>query len=176
MKVMGRSKPEQEIVVQITRDFRGIEFSSRRLRRVVKQTCERFKLMKATVGIGIVDDREIRRLNRRFLKRNCATDCLSFDLSDGRESPRLRKTGGAKEKHRPVKTFELVVNGERAVREAKQRGHSAEAELALYAVHGLLHNLGFDDSTEEGASLMHGTEDGILHRHGYGWVYEAQRQ
>ncbi|HUT28921.1 MAG TPA: rRNA maturation RNase YbeY [Sedimentisphaerales bacterium] len=173
---MGRTKPDHEIVFQITRDFSGIEFSARRLKRVVKMTCERFKLIRATVGIAIVDDREIRRLNRRFLKRNSATDCLSFDLSDGQESPRLRKTGGAKGRRRPVRAFELVLNGERAVREAKQRGHSAEAELALYAVHGLLHNLGFDDSTEEGARLMHVTEDQILQRHGYGSVYDVQRQ
>ena len=67
--------------------------------------------------------------------------------------------------------FELVVNGEMAVRQAKQRGHSGEAELALYVTHGLLHNLGFDDSTKKKAQKMHRAEDEILQQFGYGLVY-----
>ena len=69
--------------------------------------------------------------------------------------------------------FELVVNGEMAVRQAKLRGHSGEAELALYVTHGLLHNLGFDDSTQNRAKKMHDTEDEILEQVGYGAVYNS---
>ena len=58
-----------------------------------------------------------------------------------------------------------------AVRQANQRGHSSEAELALYITHGLLHNLGFDDSTKKQARKMHETEDKILQEFGYGIVY-----
>jgi len=47
--------------------------------------------------------------------------------------------------------FELVVNGEMAVRQALLRKHSSQAELALYITHGLLHNLGFDDAAEDQA-------------------------
>ena len=46
-----------------------------------------------------------------------------------------------------ARIFDLIVNGELAAREAARRGHGAEAELALYITHGLLHNLGFNDAT-----------------------------
>ena len=69
----------------------------------------------------------------------------------------------------------MVVNGEMAVREAKLRGHSSEAELALYITHGLLHNLGFDDSTQSQARKMHDTEDEILQQLGYGLVYNKRK-
>ncbi len=58
-----------------------------------------------------------------------------------------------------------------ALRQADLRGHSSQAELALYITHGLLHNLGFDDSTEDKAKKMHDMEDKILQQLGYGLVY-----
>jgi len=66
-----------------------------------------------------------------------------------------------------------VVNAEKAVKEAKLRGHSAQAELALYITHALLHNLGFDDSTQVKAKKMHDTEDEILQQFGFGLIYNS---
>ena len=70
-----------------------------------------------------------------------------------------------------TKSFELVVNAEKAARQANSRGHSSEAELALYITHGLLHQLGFDDSTNSRAKKMHDTEDEILQQQGFGLIY-----
>jgi probable rRNA maturation factor len=61
-----------------------------------------------------------------------------------------------------------------AVRQALLRNHSSQAELALYITHGLLHNLGFDDTAEDQAEEMHNTEDEILKQLGYGLVYNTQ--
>ena len=144
-------------VVQIAKNFRDIDIDISRLKKLVRAVCSRFKLSETTVSIAIVDDAQIRKVNKQFLNCNCSTDCLSFDLSDG-------DTGS-------VKTFELVVNAEKAVKEARLRGHSSEAELALYITHGLLHNLGFDDCTPAKAKKMHDAEDEILQQFGYGLVY-----
>jgi probable rRNA maturation factor len=62
-----------------------------------------------------------------------------------------------------------------AARQARQRGHSTEAELALYVTHGLLHNLGYDDGNDEQARQMHLKEDEILQRHGFGQVYDTKK-
>jgi probable rRNA maturation factor len=155
---MASAKQDQEITVHIAKDSKDIEVRLPELRKLVKAVCNRFKLSKATVSIAIVDDAQIRKLNKQFLNSKSATDCLSFDLSDD-EVPQ------------PPKLFELIVNGEMAVREANLRGHSSEAELALYITHGLLHHLGFDDSTESQAWKMHDMEDEILQQLGYGLVY-----
>jgi len=155
---MASSKKDQEIVIQIANNFAGIDAPASKIKKLVQAVFERFGLSKATVSIAIVDDAEIRKLNSRFLNRKANTDCLSFDLSDtqGPQSPRL---------------FELIVNGEMAVRQANLRGHSSQAELALYITHGLLHNLGFDDATDSKARKMHDMEDNILQQLGYGFVY-----
>ncbi|MBA7486377.1 Endoribonuclease YbeY [subsurface metagenome] len=155
---MASAKQDQEIVVQITKNFSSIKVCLLKVEKLVEAVCNRFKLSKATVSIAIVGDAQIRKLNSRFLNHKSTTDCLSFDLSDdkGPQSPKL---------------LELIVNGEMAVRQANLRGHSSEAELALYITHGLLHNFGFDDSTESQARKMHDTEDKILQQLGYGLVY-----
>jgi len=150
---------DDDIVVQITDDFKELEVDRAALARLVKAICKRFSLKRATVGIAIVDDAQIRRLNKQFLECDDTTDCLSFDLSDDTESYR---------------SFELLVNGRMAIRQAELRGHSAQAELALYVTHGILHNLGFDDGEETQAKKMHRTEDEILQQQGYGPVYNSE--
>jgi probable rRNA maturation factor len=175
--MMSHSKKTQDIIVQISKHIDGPDVNIPRLKKLIKAVCSRFRLAKATVGIAIVNDAEIKRLNKQFLNRNTTTDCLSFDLTD--EQPGLSKRKVNKRQGKNVhrrgrsdrKIFELVVNGERATKEANVLGHSGEAELALYVVHGLLHNFGFDDTTDAKAKKMHETEDEILQELGYGLVY-----
>jgi probable rRNA maturation factor len=163
---MASAKKDRNIIVQIAKNFKNIDIYPSKLKKLVKITCNRFKLSKATISIAIVDDTEIRKMNKKFLNRNRTTDVISFDLSDKNRKSKIENR----------KLFELVVNGEMAVRQAKLRGHSSEAELALYITHGLLHNLGFDDSTKKQAEKMHNTEDQILQQLGYGLIYNSAKK
>ncbi len=169
------AKQEQDIIVELTKNFDIRDVNITRIKKLVKTVCKRFKLAKATVGIAIVNDGEIKKLNKRFLSRDVTTDCLIFDLSDEQNRVPAHKVHKQQKKSssrtKARKIFELAVNGEKAVKESKIRGHSAEAELALYVTHGLLHNMGFDDATKAGAKKMHETEDEILQELGYGLVY-----
>ena len=131
-----------------------------RLRTLVRAICERFEVREAVVSIGIVNDAEMSQFNLRFLGHEGTTDSLSFDLSDNNVMEE-------------AKIFDLIVNGEMAAREAARRGHGADAELALYVTHGLLHNLGFNDATAVQARKMHRMEDEILQHQGYGFVYNS---
>ena len=151
----------QGVTVHITRDFKSIFCPRRKIIKLVRLICKRFHLTKATIGIAIVGNRRMQKLNVEFLNRKNFTDCLAFDLSETKNSRRL---------------FELVVNGERAKTQAVRRGHSPQAELALYITHGLLHNLGFDDLQPKKAKIMHRLEDEILQRQGFGPVYDKKRK
>lgn len=158
---MTSSRKDRDIVIQIIKNFKDINISELKVKKITKALCDRFAKHEPAdtryeISIAIVGDEEIREFNRRFLNSKAPTDCISFDLSDDEEG---------------AKIFDLVVNGEMAVRQANLRGHSSEAELALYITHGLLHNFGFDDSTERRARKMHETEDEILQEFGYGLVY-----
>lgn len=144
--------------VHIVEHYEAVRLNRTRLVELIEDICRRFGMDGATISVGIVDDGEITDLNRRFLNHKGATDCLSFDLSEG---PTQRGGG----------VFDLIVNAEMAARQAAERGHSGEAELALYVTHALLHQVGFDDADAESAEKMHRTEDEILQYCGYGSVY-----
>ncbi|HLH70097.1 MAG TPA: rRNA maturation RNase YbeY [Candidatus Dormibacteraeota bacterium] len=93
------------------------------------------RLPRREVGltVRITGDRELRRLNRRFLGDDHPTDVLSFpsgDLSSGYLG-------------------DLALSWPAVVRQAAAFGHAAEVEMALLAVHGLLHLLGWDHATPE---------------------------
>ena len=163
---MASPKKDQKITVQIAKNFTEINTHHAKIRKLVNTVLNHSNLSQESetvVSIAIVDDAEIRKLNKKFLKRKSNTDCLSFDLSDSQDT-------------KSQNIFELIVNGEMAVRQANLRGHSPQAELALYITHGLLHNLGFDDSTETKANKMHKMEDKILQQLGYGLVYNKDEK
>lgn len=144
--------------VQFNIDCRLIRPKLPRLKKLITQTCSRFGVKQADISVLITNSYEIRLLNRKFLRQNATTDCLSFDLSDKKDRSR---------------TFQLIVNAQRAAYQARLRKHSPHAELALYITHALLHNLGFDDSSPGNAHKMHKTEDRILQEHGFEMVYNS---
>lgn len=152
---------KQDTLVKINKTFENVTFNSRKLKKLAEIICSRFSKQSrpATyeVGIAVVGNKQIQKINKKFLGRDKPTDCISFDLSDD----------GC------CRTFELVINGEMAKTQARLHSHSAEAELALYIVHGLLHNLGFDDASRRQAEKMHRAEDEILNEFGYGPVYNS---
>lgn len=147
---------QSDIRVEITCNCRGLEVDFDRLGKLVEQICRRFAVNKATINVVIVGDDSIKKVNTEFLDRPQPTDVISFDLSDD---------------HNGSKSYDLIINAEEAARQSTKRGHSTEAELALYITHGLLHNLGFDDTDEAGSQKMHNAEDEILQQAGFGVIY-----
>jgi probable rRNA maturation factor len=87
--------------------------------------------------VRVTGDRELRRLNRRFLGEDHATDVLSFPSGD--------LSGGY--------LGDVALSWPAVLRQAAAFGHAPEVEAALLAVHGLLHLLGWDhaDAGEERA-------------------------
>jgi probable rRNA maturation factor len=79
-----------------------------------------------SLSIAFVTDAAIRKINRRFLGHDWATDVISFPL----DSDLLG---------------ELVISAPHARAEARKRGIPEREELLRYVVHGILHLLGYDD-------------------------------
>ncbi len=143
----------------------GVEqdVSDRKLVDVVEATLRLHHVSKASISVALVDDPQIAELNAAHLSHDGPTDVLTFDLWDNKD-----RDGGA---HDNCIEGEIVVSVDTAAREAKSRGHDITTELALYAVHGTLHLLGFDDQASEDAARMHSLEDDILSSQGVGPVY-----
>ena len=103
------------------------------------------------VGIALVSDTRIRALNRRYRRKDQATDVLSFPIGrgDGHERgtkvPRSSVRAPSPEPRAPAPGLgDIVIATGVARRQAKEAGHSTQAELRVLALHGLLHLLGYD--------------------------------
>ncbi|WP_094760206.1 rRNA maturation RNase YbeY [Sedimentisphaera salicampi] len=143
---------ETEINIQLP----NLSLSERRFRNLIEFTCERFELENALISIAVVGDEAASEVHRLFMADDKTTDVISFDLTE--------PDGGEL-------NFEIIVNYEMAERTAQDSPHSSEDELLLYTLHGLLHNLGFDDTTEEAFYKMHKEEDDILEEFGVGRIF-----
>ena len=152
----GGKSNRQNIEVEFAIGCKKAAINKPKLCQIIQSTCRRFGITAALVSVAVMDDTQISRINERFLNRKGITDVISFDLSGENEDR---------------KVYAIAVNAEMALRQSKARPHSDEAELALYILHGLLHNLGFDDSTPAQANQMHAVEDEILQNFDYGIVY-----
>lgn len=149
------------------------------LTRAVTEALRRHRIAAATISLALVDDQSIAILNERHLGHHGPTDVLTFDLRDERVPLNLSVQGPPGAPAPGITRAldgEIVMSIETAAREAGRLGHTVEAELALYAVHGTLHLLGYDDATPEDAERMHIVEDQILEAIGLGAVFGAGEQ
>lgn len=99
----------------------------------------------ATLAVRVTGDRELRRLNRRYLGEDHATDVLAFPAALPAALPASAPAGvPAAGGH----LGDLAISWPAVRRQAAEHGHPEFAELALLSVHGLLHVLGWDHASE----------------------------
>jgi len=148
-------------VVTVTTAVRRPGISVGRLKEIVIGALRRERVTPGTaVSIVLVDDPTIRRLNRRFLGKDRPTDVLSFPLADVGGRARERGRHPSNNPHRLL--GEIVISIDRARHQAKVAGHLLRTEVALLAVHGILHLTGYDDRSAGRAAAMDRRQRQIL--------------
>ena len=105
----------------------GLSRFAARARRVLK--------LSGNVGVLITSNREIRQLNNRFRKKDKPTDVLSF-------SPAGEFAGHT--------AGDLAISGQIARANARRLGHSANDEIKVLILHGMLHLAGYDHEQDNG--------------------------
>jgi probable rRNA maturation factor len=84
-----------------------------------------------TLAIAILPDAKVKTLNRKYRRKNAATDVLSFPGSGDFLG-------------------DIAISRGIAQKQAKLLGHSLGIELRVLALHGLLHLLGYDHEGDNG--------------------------
>jgi len=93
-----------------------------------------------SVGIKICGREEISLLHAQYMQDASATDVMAF--SADQEASEDGYLG------------DVIICRDVAQEEGKKRGHSTVAEMQFYVLHGLLHLLGYNDTTDEGKNKM----------------------
>ena len=104
------------------------------------------------LSILVVDDSEIKTLNKDYLNRSGPTNVIAFPMKEGDFSD-----------INPQLLGDVVISMETAGREALQSGISTEERFAQLLVHGILHLFGFDhEKSEQDARKMEKKSDELL--------------
>jgi|GEM_PF-529659 len=91
---------------------------------------------RGSLGLALVGDRTIRKMNREFAGVDRPTDVLSFPAAS---------TAGP-----DASLGDIAIATGVARRQAREAGHAYGTELRVLALHGLLHLLGYDHHRDEG--------------------------
>jgi probable rRNA maturation factor len=102
------------------------------VRRVARAAVRHLRAGSCELSVSLVDDAEMRELNRKWRGKDAPTDVLAFAQDDG-EGPTT-----------PGLLGDVVVATETAARQASRRDEPLDHELATLVVHGILHLLGYD--------------------------------
>jgi probable rRNA maturation factor len=117
-------------MIHLTNEQSRVPIPAAKVRRLAAQIAG-----KKNLSIAFVTNAAIRKINRRFLKHDFATDVISFPLGTDLLG-------------------ELVISAEFAVGEAAKRKIPVEEELLRYVAHGILHLLGYDDHAPADRAAM----------------------
>lgn len=142
---MARTVRQPEVTIH--KSGTSIRVPRKRIRELIAFAARAEAVDVAEVEVAVVGPQEIAAHNRRWLRHAGATDVISFDLSEA---------------GRPGLCVQLIVCGEIARREGQARGTGTQRELLLYVLHGLLHQMGYDDQAIRSAARMRARQEEIL--------------
>ena len=127
-----------------------MRLSPRHIIRTVKKILRRERIPRARLSVVFVTDRKIRSLNKKYLKRDRATDVLAFDL----KNPSLEFSVALE--------GEIIISTDSVIQNAEAYRVSPRQELTLCLVHGILHLMGFDDHGAAKTARMRKKEQVLL--------------
>ena len=151
-------------LVTISNRQRGQRVDTRWLRQIAKALLtELLRVEPADLGIHLVAVLEMTRLNETFLRHRGSTDVITFDYANrGGQSfvtaPKIRATT----RRCPPLHGEIFICMDEAVWQARKFRTSWQSEIVRYLVHGVLHLLGQDDSSNSERRKMKREENRLL--------------
>jgi len=140
--------------VLVRSQLRRVRIDQSRLTRLAQATLSLVGERTADLGVMLIGDRSMRRLNRQYRKKDRTTDVLAFSMRE-ESAPRSAMIG------------DVVISVPTAAKQANQLGRSLDEELIALLVHGILHLCGYDhERSERDARHMRQRERWVLRRLG----------
>jgi len=120
----------------------------------------------AELSVLLVDETAMTDLHVKWMDEPGPTDVLSFPMDELRP-PSMggahgARAGGEEAGPEPGLLGDVVLCPQVAAAQARKAGHSAQEELELLCVHGILHLLGYDHADPEEEAEMFGLQGELL--------------
>ena len=144
-----------QLDLQIDESFQD-SIAEKWLRKAVEETLDAHGIESLVeLGLVITDDQVVQELNQSYRGLDATTDVLAFALWEQSQEFATPPDG-------ILHLGEVLISYPQAERQAREQGHPLEQELALLAIHGVLHLLGYDDEDPDGEQKMRAMEEKLL--------------
>lgn len=138
--------------ITIKNSQKKIPINPKRIKKTILNILSRENIKKSgEITVCLVNDKEIRGLNFRYLGKDKPTDVLAFDISDNATKKYM--------------VADIVISADAVVRQAGVFKTSIPYELNLYVAHGILHLLGYDDRNSRQRKIMQDMADEAIKGH-----------
>lgn len=124
------------------------------------------------VSITLVNNSEIKELNKEYMGKDTPTDVLSFPQIDFRVPSNFEfNLNELEDNYFNLETDELligdiVISVDKLIEQADEYGHSIERELGFLVVHSMLHLFGYDHIESDEEKQMFEIQEKILNKVG----------
>lgn len=135
--------------IRIFNGHPGSRIDQKRTRKLIACVLRGEGCRDSLMNVVFTGDRDIVRLNRKYLHHGYPTDVISFPLG---------------EEGSPLVEGEVYVNIDQARRQAEEEGVTESSERARLVIHGVLHLLGYRDSTRRQKDAMTKMENHYLRK------------
>jgi probable rRNA maturation factor len=150
----------EQIGIHVEKTLREV-MDKGRVKKIVRQVLKAEGVAPPyEVSLVFADSEAVKQLNRDYRNVDETTDVLAFYMlpQKGADPSFALPPDGL------TRLGEVIISYPQAVAQAKEYGHSAERELALLVIHGMLHLLGYDHEEPEEESEMRDKERELLER------------
>ena len=110
-----------------------------------------FKLSISFLSISFISSKELRAINKKYLKHDFNTDIITFNYS-----MRVNEIDG-----------EILISFEEARLNAKKYKTNYSKEISRLVVHGILHLLNFEDNNKKNKAIMKQMEKKLINRYNF---------
>jgi probable rRNA maturation factor len=145
----------------------GVAVDERSLEQLARYVLTEMKVHPLVeLSIRLVEVEAMAALHEHFMKEPGPTDVLAFPMDELNDQRDDLDHGDVP----PTLLGDVVLCPVVAESQAKQAGHSVEAELQLLCAHGILHLLGYDHGDEAEEKEMFGLQRQLLS----GWAQQKR--
>ena len=120
-------------MIEIINQQNRYQLNVRKYKDLLKRLSTHYKLDNPEITLVFVDNKAIKKLNKKYLKKDAPTDVLSFPM-------------GEKSADGKFYLGDIVISVPQAFKQCFSREHGLERELELLTIHGFLHLLGYEHS------------------------------
>ena len=145
--------------IEILNNQKKIKIDKKKIKRATAKFLRHLKQRKDCIlNLAFVSPGSIRQVNKKYFKRNRATDVIAIEPGRFNRDPECRNSlrvasgprRSPKEKDSVREIFrnylgDIILCPQKAKENSKRFGTSTESEVLLYIAHGILHLLHYDD-------------------------------